>query len=214
MSYTIADYVRDYTKEEIFQGMILEDRLMTKLSPAQLQALSLDEAWKRFTLGEVLLHWPFEEVLQKNWQDHDQPDLSLEEVKAYLLKLKSQHLSSHPIIFLSSWLSQLSPEERLQALLPETPEQQLPLLGFTPGQGFSPADKEHRRNFLHDLLVEARLAGLSPKEVLQRFFHDDVLRRWSPDEMLQRLSPDQRLQGLSPDEIEAYLAKLKSQRPH
>ncbi len=208
MSYTIADYVRDYTKEEIFQGMILEDRLMTKLSPAQLQALSLEEALKRFTLGEVLLHWPFEEVLQKNWQDHDQPDLSLEEVKAYLLKLKSQHLSSHPIIFLSSWLSQLSPEERLQALMPETPEQQLPLSGFTPEQswqGFSPAEKEHRRNFLHDLLVEARLAGLSPNEVLQRFFHDDVL---------QRLSPDQRLQGLSPDEIEAYLTKLKSQQSH
>ncbi len=208
MSYTVADYVRDYIKEEIFLGMILEDRLMTKRSPAQLQALSLDEALKRFTLGEVLLHWPFEEVLQKNWQDHDQPDLSLEEVKAYLLKIKSQQLTSHPVIFLSSWLSQLSPEERLQALMPETPEQQLPLSGFTPEQcwqGFSPAEKEHRRNFLHDLLVVARLAGLSPNEVLQRFFHDDVVRRWSPDEVLQQFSLD---------EIEAYLSKLKTQRSH
>jgi len=135
MSYTIADYVRDCIKEEIFEGMILKDRLMTKLSPAQLQALSLDEALKRFTLGEVLLHWPFEEVLQKNWQAQDEQDLSLEEVKAYLLKIKSQQLTSHPIIFLSSWLSRLSPEERIQALLPRTPEQQLPLSGFTPGKG-------------------------------------------------------------------------------
>jgi hypothetical protein len=56
--------------------------------------------------------------------------------------------------------------------------------------------KEYRQNFIQDLSVEERLAGLSPEEVLQRF---------SPDEGLQRCSPD---------EIEAYLAKLKSQRPH
>jgi hypothetical protein len=92
--------------------------------------------------------------------------------------------------------------------------------------------KDYRRNFLQDLSVEERLAGLTPDEVLPRFSPDEVLPRFSPDqrlqglspdevlqhlspdEVLQRFSPDQRLQGLSPDEIEAYLSKLKSQRSH
>jgi len=56
--------------------------------------------------------------------------------------------------------------------------------------------KEYRQNFIQDLSVEERLAGLSP------------------DQRLQGLSPDEVLQHLSPDEIEAYLAKLKNQLLH
>jgi len=56
--------------------------------------------------------------------------------------------------------------------------------------------KNYQKDFLQELSVEERLAELPSDVVLQRF------------------SPDQRLQGLSPDEIEAYLAKLKSQLLH
>jgi hypothetical protein len=52
---------------------------------------------------------------------------------------------------------------------------------------------------------ERLLRGLTPEQRLQGL---------APDEVLSRFSPDQRLQGLSSDEIEAYLSKLKSQRPH
>jgi hypothetical protein len=65
--------------------------------------------------------------------------------------------------------------------------------------------KNYQKDFLQELSVEERLADLPSDVVLQRF---------SPDQRLHGLAPDQRLHGLSPDEIEAYLAKLKSQRPH
>jgi hypothetical protein len=65
--------------------------------------------------------------------------------------------------------------------------------------------KNYQKDFLQELSVEERLTGLSP---------DQRLHGLAPDQRLHGLSPDQRLQGLSPDEIEAYLSKLKSQRPH
>jgi len=65
--------------------------------------------------------------------------------------------------------------------------------------------KEYRKNFIQDLSVEERLTGLAP---------DQRLHGLSPDQRLHGLSLDEVLQRWQPDEIEAYLTKLKSQRPH
>jgi len=80
MSYTVADYVKEYRKN-FLQELSVEERL-ADLSPDQrLQGLSPDEVLQRFSPDEMLQRLSPDQRLQ---------GLSPDEIEAYLTKLKSQ----------------------------------------------------------------------------------------------------------------------------
>ena len=64
--------------------------------------------------------------------------------------------------------------------------------------------RDFKKEFVEELTLEERLAGLDPEA---------VARSLPPEKRLKGLPPEERLKGLTPEQIEAYLKKLRGEKP-